>query len=233
MATGKRSTLDRNSISTPPLVSVVIRTAGQPGLARALAAAAAQTWRPTEIVLVDAEAAGRELRDFADLPVRVVGADWPMDPARAANAGLMAARGEWIGFLDEDDTIEPEHVALLVETAARAELPVAYAQARLIAPDGVQRVYGAPFSRAALLRSDYIPLHAGIFSRAFVEQGVRFDESLGPVAEWDFWLQLAALTDFAYADTPTATYRPRMGRLAGMPPPEGVHEKLRQKWQAG
>lgn len=233
MATDDRSTFALNSTATLPLVSVVIRTTGQPGLPRALAVVASQTWRPLEIVLVDAEAAGRTLRDYADLPVRVVGAEWPMERAQAANAGLAAARGDWIALLDDDDTIEPEHVATLVRTARLAGLPVAYSQARLIGPDGVQQTYGGPFSRAALLRSNCIPLHTGLFSRRLVEQGARFDESLGPVAEWDFWLQLAAMADFAFTGKPTATWRAEAGEDARMPPPEALQEKLRQKWQAG
>ena len=217
----------------PALVSVVIRTVGRPSLTRALASVAAQTWRPIEIVLVDAEAGGADLRDFADLSVHVVRSDWPMEPIRAMNAGLAAARGSWIALLDEDDTIEPDHIAELVQAATRADLPVAYSPSRLIGPDGTQRVHGAPFSRAALLRSNYIPLHAAVFSRRFVEEGVRFDESLGPVAAWDFWLQLAAHTDFAYTGKATATYRSAAGGGECMAPPEALHEKLRQKWQAG
>ena len=222
-----------NSTATPPLVSVVVRSTGGSELGRALTAAAAQTWRPLEIVLVDAEAAGAQMRDFADLPVRVVGAAWPMDRASAANAGLAAARGSWILVLDEVDTIEPDHVALLLDAARSAQLPVAYSQTRLIGPDGIPQLHGRAFSRAALLRSNYIPLHAALFSRSLVEGGVRFDESLGPVAEWDFWLQLASRADFAYTGKATATFRDVGDGVSWMRPPEGLQEKLWQKWQAG
>src|SRR5512134_1683290 len=140
-----------NSTATPPLVSVVVRTMGRPSLARALASVAAQTWRPLEIVLVDAAGGGMAARDYADIPVHVVGGG-RLDRPRAANAGLAAARGDWITFLDEDDTAEPDHIALLVATASLAGLPVAYGQTRLVGGDGVQRVFGGPFSRAALLR---------------------------------------------------------------------------------
>ena len=128
-----------NSTATPQLVSVVIRTMGRPSLQRALAAVAAQTWRPLEIVLVDATGSGKRTTDYADIPVRSVSKGTWLDRPRAANAGLAATRGAWITFLDEDDVVEPDHIALLLATATIAGLPVAYGQTRLIGPDGVAR----------------------------------------------------------------------------------------------
>ena len=171
---------------------------GRPSLQRALASVAAQTWRPLEIVLVDAKGGGTWPPNHVDIPIRIARNGQALDRPRAANAGLAAARGAWITFLDEDDIVEPEHVALLVATATVAGLPVAYGQTRLIGPDGVQRVFGGPFSRAALLRSNYIAIHAALFHRGFVDSGVRFDESLATFEDWDFWLQLSAQSDFAF-----------------------------------
>jgi len=221
-------------------VSVLIRTMGRPALARALAAVAAQTWRPLEIVLVDAKGGGKWPKNHADIPVRVAGSSPALDRPRAANAGLAAARGAWITFLDEDDIIEPDHVALLVATATVAGLPVAYGQTRLIGPDGVQRVFGGPFSRAALLRSNYIAIHAALFHRAFVDAGVRFDESLATFEDWDFWLQLSAQSDFAFTGKATAIYRAEAGESGAGAGPNLDREavlaqraRLMQKWQAG
>ena len=199
-----------NSIATPPLVSIIVRTMGRATLPSALASIAAQAWRPLEIVLVDAAGSGLALERHAGIPVRVAGGG-PLDRPRAANAGLEAARGAWLTFLDEDDEIEPDHVALLMATASIGGLPVAYSQTRMIGADGRSRVFGGPFDRAALLRSNYLAIHSALFSRAFVDQGVRFDESLATFEDWDFWLQLSARTDFAFTGRPTAIYRADAG----------------------
>ena len=226
-----------NNTASPPLVSIVVRTMGRPSLARALAAVTAQTWRPLEIVLVDAGARGLALEREADVPVRVVTGGL-LDRPRAANAGLANARGAWIGFLDEDDEIEPDHVALLMAVATVAGLPVAYSQTRMIGGEGNERVFGGPFDRAALLRSNYLAIHAVLFSREFVDQGVRFDNTLPMFEDWDFWLQLATQADFAFAGRPTAIYHAAGGASGAGSGPNLDREavlahraRLMRKWQ--
>ena len=193
-----------------PLVSVIVRTVGHPALTQALASIAAQTHRPLEVVLVDAAAAGIAMKRYADLPVRVAG-DVALDRASAANAGLVTARGGWLLFLDEDDTIERDHVALLLAAATIAKLPVAYSQTRLAGAPGAGRVFGGPFNRAALMQSNYLAIHAVLFHRSFVDAGARFDTTLAVFEDWDFWVRLAQRTDFAFTGKATAIYRAEAG----------------------
>ena len=77
----------------------------------------AQTFRDFELILVDDGSPDRcpELCDAAaekDSRIRVIHQkNGGLSAAR--NAGLDAARGEWIGFADSDDTIEPEMYEIL------------------------------------------------------------------------------------------------------------------------
>ena len=167
---------------------------GRPELARALRSLDAQTYRPIETVIVDAKARG-------------------LGRTQAANAGMEAANGEWLIFLDEDDELEPSHIADLLSAARSAGTRVAYSQTRLLDHAGrSERVFGGPFNLEALRRSNYLAIHAVLFSRAFVTAGCRFDESLLLLEDWDFWLQLARHDAFAFTGKPTAIYHGSAGQ---------------------
>ena len=219
-----------------PLVSVIVRTMGRPSLARALDCIAAQTHRPIEIVLVDAADASITMSDHGGVPVRVV-REGRLERARAANAGLATARGEWLAFLDEDDEIAPEHITQLLEAALSGGARAAYSQTQLVDEDRPQRVFGGPFNRAALLNSNYLAIHAVLFHRSFVDAGCRFDETLPIFEDWDFWLQLSQRDGFAFTGRATALYRASAGQSGAGTGPNldreralAVRERLMRKW---
>jgi glycosyltransferase involved in cell wall biosynthesis len=197
-----------HSTASPPLVSVIVRTMGRPTLPRALSSIARQSHRPLEIVLVDAAASGAAPSPPAGIPMRVVRRG-PLDRPRAANAGLEAATGAWIAFLDEDDEIAPDHLASLLAVAMVAGADAAYSQTQLTDEAGrPTRVFGGgPFSREALLRSNYLSIHSVLFSRRFVDEGLRFDASFGMFEDWDFWLSLSSRSPLAFTGKATALYR--------------------------
>jgi glycosyltransferase involved in cell wall biosynthesis len=194
----------RRSPADTPLVSVVIRTIGRASLQRSLDSVASQTYRPLEIVIVRARSDA--LRFAAPLvdDVRVVG-NGSLDRPQAANAGLDAARGEWLVFLDDDDRFERDHLQSLIECArGDGDARVAYsATAGVDADESPVTYLRTPFNRQELFRQNYIQIGAALFHRSLVRMGCRFDESLALLQDWDFWIQLAQRTHFAFSGKAT------------------------------
>ncbi len=96
--------------STLPL-SVITPAFGRPEkLERALASVAAQEARPLEIILVD-DGSSPPLAPAPSLirgiEFRLIRHEQNRGPAAARNAGLLAARGDWLTFLDSDDFMLP------------------------------------------------------------------------------------------------------------------------------
>jgi glycosyltransferase involved in cell wall biosynthesis len=185
-------------------VSVVIRTIGRASLQRSLDSVASQTYRPIEVVIVRARDEPLNVTSPAVNSVRVVGGG-SLNRPQAANVGLDAALGEWIVYLDDDDRFEPDHVGSLLEcTRVDGEARVAYSATAGVDADGSPvTCLRTPFNRRELFRQNYIQIGAGLFHRSLVRLGCRFDESLALLQDWDFWIQLAQHTHFAFSGRAT------------------------------
>ena len=194
------------------LVSIVCRSIGRNELKQALASAESQTYPNVEIVLV--QASQKSLSDFAGaiekVPVKLISSGKNLSRSDAANAGLEAAKGEFIMFLDDDDWIAEDHVQNLVAYLENhPEVQAAYSSTQKTSFDGtiLKEVFSQDFSHQLLMHDNYIPIHSMLFSSSLLAQNCRFDNRFDIFEDWDFWLQLSQHTDFAHVDNLTAFYR--------------------------
>ncbi|MFL1461274.1 glycosyltransferase [Roseococcus sp. DSY-14] len=120
-----------------PLVTVVLPTYDRPfPLAEALRSLEAQDWPALEVVVVDDASPSPAARAFlAALEPRLAARGWRLlrQPANAylgaaRNAGIAAARGEFVAFLDDDNLAYPHFVSSLVRAALHSGAAVVTCQ---------------------------------------------------------------------------------------------------------
>lgn len=202
------------------LVSVVIRTKDRPLLLqRAIASIAAQTYRPVEVVMVNdggSPVACDELKNIlGDISLTYVALDKGRGRAGAANEGLGHAKGEYIGFLDDDDEFYPDHLSVIVSLLKESGHKVAYGAVeftnRIWDSEGrtvhseVKHIFGRDFSGDDLIIANYIPLMSLVFD-ADLLKSLRFDESFDLYEDWDLLIRAAEKTTFCYINKVTAIY---------------------------
>jgi hypothetical protein len=219
--------------------SLIVRSIGRPELTEALAAAGAQTCPGLEVVVVDATGG-----HHPPVPDRVgshdvvfVAGSLPRTRPVAANAGLDAASGDYLGFLDDDDTLLPGHVeGLAAALDADPRCGLAYCVAREVRQGGVVlRVGHARLSPLTMIESCHFPPCAALFRRSIRER-CRFDESLEAAEDWDFWIQVALAAPFRFVPQETAVYRADRGRSVMTGGAAAASERwrdvVRAKWSA-
>jgi hypothetical protein len=112
---------------TSPQLSIIIPTYNRPGLLpQAVRSALAQTFQDLEVIVVD-DASDR----FPELPddprLRVIHLEQSRGGAGARNVGTEAARGRWVSYLDDDDSLLPHmaEVSLAALSQSSISPPVA------------------------------------------------------------------------------------------------------------
>lgn len=217
---------------TSGLTSIIVPTFNHaPSLGRAIASALGQT-APTEVVVVDdgSTDATAEVLDTYGGHIRVMRQPHA-GVSEARNLGLTAARGEFVMFLDADDTLEPTKVAderAVLQHDPRAgwafcDVRIEDELRKVIEPASVRYRYGlrdlaSGWLRAQLASSNFIPIMAPLLRRALLGEEVRFGAQ--QPEDWHFWYDVATRGRARYVPQVLATYcRHRAGRHAGYTPP--------------
>jgi hypothetical protein len=224
-----------------PRVSVIVRTIGRASLDTALTSVAAQTYRPIEIVLVEAQGGSGQAwppdLQGVDLQVPATGGQ-RLARAAAANFGLRHARGELALFLDDDDLLLPTHIARLqAALAAAPAAPAAFTDTDYGYPDAegwhsLHRFEGG-FDAVRLRFENFLPIHSVLFR--LDARTPRVDEAFDLFEDWDFWLQMARLGDFVHVPGISARYVAAEGQRSGVfvdsPATRQARQQLLAKWQ--
>ncbi|PCJ28243.1 MAG: hypothetical protein COA96_01680 [SAR86 cluster bacterium] len=202
------SSVDNNN----PLVSVICRTIGRCELQQALQSISVQTYPNLEIILVNAaESTLDNIQSWAgNITTAVISPGHTLKRSEAANAGLQAANGHWLMFLDDDDWVAEDHVKNLVDfLQGQSEVSAAYSSTQKTDSHGeiADGVFDIDFDPLLLMRDNYIPIHAMVFAKSLIDKGCRFDEAFNIYEDWDFWLQLNQFTAFKHIHKLTAFYR--------------------------
>jgi glycosyltransferase involved in cell wall biosynthesis len=176
-----------------PDVTVVIPTLNRHELlaAHALPSALGQEDVSFDIVVVD----DGSTTPVAEVPgVRVIRHERSRGIAAARNAGILAAEGEWVAFLDDDDLWAPRYLNAVLDTAGDA----GWAYAGAVVIDDTYTVIGElevpdPAGVGDALRHGNV---IGGGSRVVVRSDLLrrmggFDESLYYVEDWDLLLRIA------------------------------------------
>jgi hypothetical protein len=179
------------------MVTVVIPTRNRPRLlaTRALPTALAQEGVAIEVIVVD-DGSEPPVEVPGDPRARLIRHSIPRGVAAARNAGIGAAEGEWVAFLDDDDLWSP--LKLREQLAALAGGGDFCYSAAVLLDGGLRpmRIATAPSpSRllGELARRNVLPAGSSnvVARRALLRELGGFDESFGHLDDWDCWLRLA------------------------------------------
>jgi len=206
-----------------PLVSVIIPTYNRSEmLKRALESVRAQTFPDYEIVVIDDGSEDDTPRLVASLPgpIRYVRIE-QAGPAAARNAGIEAAAGELLAFLDSDDEWLPEHLARTVPILQeRQEVGLVYHAYHRVDESGrripLRRNRPQPGGRVtgALFAYDFILPSTVVCRRSLVCRAGAFDSRMVPSEDYDLWLRMSLLCEFAFVGEPLALRRIHAGNIS-------------------
>lgn len=206
-----------SSVNNSPQVSVVVPTWNRAAtIVAAVKSALAQTLAPLEVLVCDdgsEDATEAVVRMIDDARVKWLPGLRGGRPAIPRNRGLLAARGDWVAFLDSDDVWQPDKLARQFAAMRSAGTRAACCDAMRVLPDGRRagRLLGggnASLDIMALLRVNRVVCSSALVDAAVLARTGGFPESadLRALEDYALWLRVATITPFTYVGEALVDY---------------------------
>ena len=196
-------------------ISIIITTHNRPRLLPRAVESARRAASDVEIIIVDDASTDETAQVCQGLTgTRYLRAERNQGVAGARNLGLLASKGEYISFLDDDDvrlqgTLDEQ--ADILESAPGAGL--VYGQALLgdqnCIPTGSFYPERCPQGDIfwELLERNFIPCGSVLFRKSCVFRAGLLDQNIAGVDDWDLWIRLAELYPAAVLERPVIIWR--------------------------
>ncbi len=225
-----------------PSISVVIPAYNAAAhIGEALQSVSRQTLAPLEVVVVDDASTDATVRVATALGAHVVRAPRNAGPSAARNAGVAAASGTWIAFLDADDIWADEKLETQWETIRRwPSAGFSFTDYDMVRVDGsvlsavnastasyrhleTTERHGTAVSFATdsfidgLVRSMFIRQSSVIVNRELFAKSGGYDESVSLGEDYDLFLRMISLGPAVGVERSLVTYRRRPASLSADP----------------
>ncbi len=184
------------------LVSIIMPTYNRAAcIGNAVRSALAQSYPTFELIVVDdggEDDTAAVIEAFNDPRIQYFRLEQNQGAAAARNLGLERAQGEFITYLDSDNTMEPDFLRILLgELLATQRADMVYCAQNIHAGDSgsgaarLEAVRYATFSRSVLENRNYIDLGVLLHRRALIERSGGFNEQMQRLIDWEFLLRLS------------------------------------------
>jgi len=206
-----------------PQISVVITCFnGRKFLREAVQSVLAEECPGTEVLVIDDGSSDGSLEVVADLPIRTIALGENKGFPAALNAGLDAALGRYITFLDCDDRFTPgalrwrlDWLNLHPEAAALAGRPAAIIDETGKTLPEFPHVLREGFQSPRKLTLDFfqagglypVPMWNYLFHRSLLNQVGKFDESLKIACDFQYLLRVLEVTEIPVVFEPVVERR--------------------------
>ena len=162
-----------------------------------------QTCQNFELIIIDDgsdDNLGEEISSY--LSEEVIFYRIPHSGVSAArNYGLKHAQGEYIAYLDSDNTWYPQFLSVMGEALKKngTSKKAAYCKYNLykkipiINKMFLRSIQGQEFNFRKLLNRNYIDLNTFVHARECIETVGLFDENLNRLVDWDYIIRITAI----------------------------------------
>jgi Glycosyl transferase family 2 len=198
-----------------PRASIIITTHNRPGLLPRAVRSAQASGTNLEIVVVDDASSDETAEVCKKLSgINYVRVEANQGVAGARNIGLVASHGEYLSFLDDDDTRLPDSIDAQIEALGREpRAGLIYGRAIYGTPEGLPGKRSYPAECPAgdvfwkLLSRNFIPCGSAVFRRSCLTRVGLLDDASSGLDDWDLWVRISEVYPILSSEAPVIVWR--------------------------